>query len=120
MAIRGERRLTEWVADWLPGFENSMPVRIGECGDTSRSSRSISSARSWIPTIRRGAAGLTTDESGWGAQLKFLEHLTKIWRQPDQGIWEMRGPPQRFADYLWLCGAGSSVPTDAIKSAEDF
>src|SRR5205807_5687845 len=64
---------------------------------------------------RRG--GLTTNESGWDAQIKFLEHLTRIWRKPDQGIWEMRGPPQHFTYSKVMAWVAFDR---AIKSAETF
>jgi GH15 family glucan-1,4-alpha-glucosidase len=60
---------------------------------------------------------LTTDESGWDAQIKFLEHLTRIWRKPDQGIWEMRGPPQHFTYSKVMAWVAFDR---AIKSAETF
>jgi GH15 family glucan-1,4-alpha-glucosidase len=64
---------------------------------------------------RRG--GLNTNDSGWDAQLKFLEHVAKIWRQPDHGIWEMRGPPQHFVYSKVMAWVGFDRST---KSAETF
>ena len=64
---------------------------------------------------RRG--GLSTNESGWDAQIKFLEHLTQIWRSPDQGIWEMRGPAQHFTYSKVMAWVAFDR---AIKSAEAF
>jgi GH15 family glucan-1,4-alpha-glucosidase len=61
--------------------------------------------------------GLSTQESGWDIQLKFLEHLAEIWREPDQGIWEMRGPAQHFT----YSKAMAWVAFDrGIKSIETF
>ena len=64
---------------------------------------------------RRG--GLSTNKSGWGAQLEFLDHLKNIWREPDQGIWEMRGPPQHFTYSKVMAWVAYDR---AIKSAETF
>src|SRR5271169_2559835 len=113
--IRGERRLTEWVADWLPGYEKSVPVRIGNAAHIQLQLDVFGEIMDTYHQARRG--GLTTDQSGWGAQLKFLEHLTKIWRQPDHGMWEMRGLPQHFTYskvMAWVAFDRS------IKSAETF
>jgi GH15 family glucan-1,4-alpha-glucosidase len=93
-SIRGERRLTEWVADWLPGYEKSAPVRIGNAAHTQLQLDVFGEIMDVHYQARR--CGLSTNESGWDAQIKFLEHLSAIWREPDQGIWEMRGPAQQF------------------------
>jgi GH15 family glucan-1,4-alpha-glucosidase len=113
--IGGERRLIEWVADWLPGYEQSAPVRIGNAAHTQRQLDVFGETMDVAYQARRN--GLSTQESGWDIQLKFLEHLTEIWREPDQGIWEMRGPAQHFT----YSKAMAWVAFDrAIKSIETF
>jgi GH15 family glucan-1,4-alpha-glucosidase len=113
--IGGERRLSEWTADWLPGYEKSTPVRIGNAAHTQLQLDVFGEVMDTYYQARRG--GLTSNQSGWDAQLKFLEHLTKIWHTPDQGIWEIRGPPQQFTYskvMVWV------AYDRAIKSAETF
>jgi len=113
--IAGERRLSEWVADWLPGYEKSSPVRIGNAAHTQLQLDMFGEIMDVHHQARRG--GLTTNDSGWDAQTKFLEYLTRIWREPDQGIWEMRGPAQHFTYskvMAWVAFDRS------IKSAENF
>ena len=113
--IAGERRLTEWIVDWLPGYEKSAPVRIGNAAHTQLQLDMFGEIMDVHHQARRG--GLTTNDSGWDAQIKFLEHLTRIWRKPDQGIWEMRGPAQHFTyskTMAWVAFDRS------IKSAESF
>jgi GH15 family glucan-1,4-alpha-glucosidase len=113
--IAGERRLTEWIVDWLPGYEKSAPVRIGNAAHTQLQLDMFGEIMDVHHQARRG--GLTTNDSGWDAQIKFLEHLTRIWRKPDQGIWEMRGPAQHFT----YSKAMAWVAFDrSIKSAESF
>jgi GH15 family glucan-1,4-alpha-glucosidase len=113
--IAGERRLTEWIADWLPGYEGSAPVRIGNAAHTQLQLDMFGEIMDVHHQARRG--GLTTNDSGWDAQIKFLEHLERIWRKPDHGIWEMRGPPQHFV----YSKAMAWVAFDrTIKSAENF
>jgi GH15 family glucan-1,4-alpha-glucosidase len=113
--IGGERRLTEWTADWLPGYENSAPVRIGNAAHTQLQLDVFGEIMDVHHQARR--CGLSTNESGWDAQVKFLEHLTKIWRQPDQGIWEMRGPAQHFTYSKVMAWVAFDR---TIKSAETF
>ncbi|HET8920858.1 MAG TPA: glycoside hydrolase family 15 protein [Xanthobacteraceae bacterium] len=113
--IAGERRLSEWIVDWLPGYEQSAPVRIGNAAHTQLQLDMFGEIMDVHHQARRG--GLTTNDSGWDAQIKFLEHLTRIWREPDQGIWEMRGPAQHFTyskTMAWVAFDRS------IKSAEGF
>jgi GH15 family glucan-1,4-alpha-glucosidase len=113
--IGGERRLAEWSADWLPGYEGSKPVRIGNAAHTQLQLDVFGEIMDVHHQARR--CGLSTNESGWGAQIEFLNHLTKIWQAPDQGIWEMRGPGQHFTYskvMAWVAFDRS------IKSAETF
>ena len=113
--IAGERRLMEWIADWLPGYEGSAPVRIGNAAHTQLQLDMFGEIMDVFHQARRG--GLTTNESGWDAQIKFLEHLERIWRKPDQGIWEMRGSPQHFTYSKVMAWVAFDR---AIKSAENF
>ena len=113
--IGGERRLAEWEADWLPGYEKSAPVRIGNAAHTQLQLDVFGEIMDTYHQARRG--GLTSDESGWAIQIEFLKHLKNIWRQPDQGIWEMRGPPQHFTYSKVMAWVAFDR---AIKSAETF
>jgi GH15 family glucan-1,4-alpha-glucosidase len=113
--IGGERRLTEWVADWLPGYEKSSPVRIGNAAHTQLQLDMFGEIMDVHHQARRG--GLTTNESGWDAQVKFLEYLARIWREPDQGIWEMRGPAQHFTYSKVMAWVAFDR---TVKSAENF
>jgi GH15 family glucan-1,4-alpha-glucosidase len=113
--IAGERRLTEWTAPWLPGYENSAPVRIGNAAHSQLQLDVFGEIMDVQHQARR--SGLSTNESGWDAQLKFLEHLKVIWNEPDEGIWEVRGAPRHFTYskvMAWVAFDRS------IKSAETF
>jgi GH15 family glucan-1,4-alpha-glucosidase len=113
--IGGERRLSEWTVPWLPGYQNSAPVRIGNAAHIQLQLDVFGEIMDVHHQARR--AGLSTNESGWDAQIEFLKHLEKIWREPDQGIWEMRGPGQHFT----YSKAMAWVAYDrVIKSAEMF
>jgi GH15 family glucan-1,4-alpha-glucosidase len=113
--IGGERRLAEWIVPWLPGYENSAPVRIGNAAHTQLQLDVFGELADVGYQARRG--GLAGNESGWALGLAFLDHLKTIWKQPDHGMWEMRGEPQHFTYskvMAWVAYDRS------IKSAEAF
>jgi GH15 family glucan-1,4-alpha-glucosidase len=113
--IAGERRLTEWIAPWLPGYENSAPVRIGNAAYQQLQLDVFGEIMDVHHQARR--SGLSTNESGWDAQIKFLEHLKNIWNEPDHGIWEMRGEARHFTHSKVMAWVAFDR---AIKSAETF
>jgi GH15 family glucan-1,4-alpha-glucosidase len=113
--IGGERRLTEWTAAWLPGYDNSAPVRIGNAAHSQLQLDVFGEIMDVHHQARR--RGLSTNESGWDAQLKFLEHLKEIWNEPDHGIWEVRGAPRHFTHSKVMAWVAFDR---AIKSAETF
>ena len=113
--IAGERRLTEWIAPWLPGYENSAPVRIGNAAHSQLQLDVFGEIMDVHYQARR--SGLSTNESGWAVQLAFLEHLKKIWQEPDEGIWEVRGAPRHFTHSKVMAWVAYDR---AIKSAETF
>jgi GH15 family glucan-1,4-alpha-glucosidase len=113
--IAGERRLTEWTASWLPGYENSAPVRIGNAAHSQLQLDVFGEIMDVHYQARRG--GLSTNDSGWDTQLKFLEHLREIWQEPDEGIWEVRGEPRHFTHSKVMAWVAFDR---AIKSAETF
>jgi GH15 family glucan-1,4-alpha-glucosidase len=113
--IAGERRLTEWTASWLPGYENSAPVHVGNAAHSQLQLDVFGEIMDVHHQARRG--GLTTNESGWAAQLAFLEHLKRIWHEPDEGIWEVRGTRRHFTHSKVMAWVAFDR---AIKSAETF
>ncbi|HEX7115248.1 MAG TPA: glycoside hydrolase family 15 protein [Steroidobacter sp.] len=113
--VAGERRLTEWQADWLPGYENSRPVRIG---NAAHAQVQLDVYGEIMDAFHHGRAGsLSTVEPGWNLQLKLLEHLEQVWEQPDCGIWEVRGPPQHFTHSKMMAWVAFDR---AIKDAETY
>jgi GH15 family glucan-1,4-alpha-glucosidase len=113
--ISGERRLTEWEVQWLPGYENAVPVRVGNAGYRQNQLDVFGEVMDALHQAR--VSGLATSESGWALQIAFLAHLENIWREPDEGIWEVRGGRKHFT-YSKIM---SWVAFDrAVKSAETF
>jgi GH15 family glucan-1,4-alpha-glucosidase len=92
--VAGERRLAEWEADWLPGYEGSAPVRIG---NAAVNQRQLDVYGEVIDALALGRdAGMAFDAHAWSLQRALLGFLEKNWDQPDEGIWEVRGPRRHF------------------------
>ena len=92
--VAGERRLAEWEADWLPGYERSAPVRIG---NAAAGQRQLDVYGEVIDALSLGReAGISFDRHAWSLQRALLGFLEKNWDQPDEGIWEVRGPRRHF------------------------
>src|SRR5579871_1371519 len=113
--IAGERRMIEWEADWLPGYEGARPVRIGNAAHEQLQLDVYGEVMDAAHQARR--SGLATHESGWEVHLKMLEHLAGIWKEPDEGIWEVRGGPRQFTHSKVMAWVAFDR---AIKSAEMF
>jgi GH15 family glucan-1,4-alpha-glucosidase len=92
--IAGERRLIEFEVPWLPGYENSRPVRIGNAAHSQLQLDIFGEVMDALHQGRRG--GLDGREADWAFQVAVLEHLESIWHCPDEGIWEVRGQPRHF------------------------
>jgi GH15 family glucan-1,4-alpha-glucosidase len=92
--IAGERRLTEFEIPWLPGYEGSGPVRIGNAAHGQLQLDIFGELMDALHQGRRG--GLDGGGAEWAFQLAVLEHLESIWNCPDEGLWEVRGEPRHF------------------------
>jgi GH15 family glucan-1,4-alpha-glucosidase len=90
----GERRLTELVIDWLPGYEGSAPVRIGNAAVRQLQLDVYGEVMDTLHQARR--VGIEGDEYSWPLQQHLLEFLETGWTEPDEGIWEVRGPRRHF------------------------
>jgi GH15 family glucan-1,4-alpha-glucosidase len=87
--LAGERRLTEFELDWLPGYEESRPVRIGNGAWNQFQLDIYGETLGCLYAARK--AGLPPIEETWRLLWALIEHLEKIWQRPDEGIWEVRG-----------------------------
>ena len=92
--IAGERRLPEWQIPWLAGYGESLPVRIGNAAAQQRQLDVYGEVMDALHQARKG--GLQSNTENWDMQRALLDHLETIWREPDEGIWETRGPRQHF------------------------
>jgi GH15 family glucan-1,4-alpha-glucosidase len=92
--VAGERRLPELELPWLAGFEGSRPVRIGNAAHRQLQLDEYGEVLDALFQARE--RGLDDDEDAWALQRALLGWLEDGWRQPDSGIWEVRGPAQHF------------------------
>jgi GH15 family glucan-1,4-alpha-glucosidase len=90
----GERRLTELELDWLPGYEGSVPVRVGNAA--SQQFQLDVYGEVMDAMMRAREQGLAPDEHAWRLQRTVLDFLESGWKEPDEGIWETRGPRRHF------------------------
>jgi carbohydrate kinase (thermoresistant glucokinase family) len=92
--LSGERQLIEWEVPWLPGYQGSAPVRVGNAASAQLQ---LDVYGELIDAIYQGRTlSLAPIGSGWALQRKLVEHLEQIWGQPDDGIWEVRGGRRHF------------------------
>jgi glucoamylase len=92
--VTGERRMEEWTADWLPGYQGAAPVRIGNGAHGQLQFDVYGEVMDALDVARRN--GIAEDDFSWPLQRTLLEDLETRWSEPDSGIWEVRGPPRPF------------------------
>jgi GH15 family glucan-1,4-alpha-glucosidase len=91
----GERRLTEWEVAWLPGYETSQPVRVGNAASEQFQLDVYGEVIDALYQSRRGAVA-DQDINAYNLIVALLDFLEDAWKRPDEGIWEVRGPRQHF------------------------
>ncbi|MBY8342238.1 glycoside hydrolase family 15 protein [Streptomyces spinosirectus] len=92
--LAGERRLPEFELSWLSGFAGSRPVRIGNEAVDQLQLDVYGEVMDSLFLARR--AGLPTKPHMWDIQVSLIEWLRTAWRQPDEGLWEVRGGRRHF------------------------
>jgi GH15 family glucan-1,4-alpha-glucosidase len=113
--IAGERRLTEWEVPWLPGYDKSSPVRVGNAAHTQVQLDVYGELMDALHHARLG--GLAPSKSGWTLQRGVLEHLEEAWPETDDGIWEVRSGARHFTFSKIMAWVAFDR---TIKSAEAF
>ena len=92
--VAGERRLTEFELPWLPGYEGSAPVRVGNAASEQVQIDVFGEVMDALYQAR--AHGLPKEPHAWALQKTLLAYLEDAWQKPDQGIWEIRAEPRHF------------------------
>jgi GH15 family glucan-1,4-alpha-glucosidase len=113
--VAGERHLWERELPWLAGYESSQPVRIGNAAHDQVQLDVFGEVMDALHHARNG--GLEGSADGWALQCALVSHLESIWHQPDEGIWEVRGPRQHFTHSKVMAWVALDR---TIKSAEQF
>ena len=113
--IMGQRRLLEWEAGWLPGYEGAQPVRVG---NAAHAQLQLDVYGELIDAFHQSRmAKLELDEGSWALECAVLGHLAEVWDQPDHGIWERRGEARHYVSSKVMTWVAFDR---GIKSAEKF
>jgi GH15 family glucan-1,4-alpha-glucosidase len=92
--LGGERRLDEHVLSWLPGYAGSCPVRVGNAASGQRQLDVYGEVIDAM--FRAHRLGMTSRPAGWTMLLRVIDWVEAHWREPDDGLWEVRGPRRNF------------------------
>ena len=113
--IKGQRRLLEWEAGWLPGYEGALPVRVG---NAAHAQRQLDVYGELIDAFHQSRmAKLELDEGSWALECSVLAHLAEVWDRPDHGIWERRGDGRHYVSSKMMAWVAFDR---GIKSVEKF
>ena len=93
-SVTGERRLDEIEIGWLPGYRGAVPVRVGNAASQQFQLDVYGEVMDTLHLAR--CAGLEPEPAAWKVQVALLQFLESNWQQPDEGIWEIRGPRRHF------------------------
>jgi GH15 family glucan-1,4-alpha-glucosidase len=113
--LAGERRLTELELDWLPGYEGSRPVRIGNGAFQQFQLDVFGELLDVLYQSRR--IGLEPEQAAWNLEAALVKFLETAWQQPDEGIWEVRGPRRHFTHSKVMAWVALDR---AVKAVEKF
>ncbi|MBX9582608.1 MAG: glycoside hydrolase family 15 protein [Gemmataceae bacterium] len=113
--VGGERRLAEYEVPWLAGYEGSRPVRVGNAAHSQFQLDVYGEVADALHQAR--AAGLKPGADGWALQRALTRHVEEVWDDPDEGIWEVRGPRRHFTHSKVMAWVALDR---AVKSAEKF
>jgi len=117
--VAGERRLAEWQASWLPGYENSAPVRVG---NAAAGQLQLDVYGEVIDALQLSCkSGLHDDRHTWSLQRALLGFLERHWAEPDEGLWEVRGPRRHFVHskvMAWVAFDRAATYADDAGEAE--
>ncbi|MCA1686135.1 MAG: glycoside hydrolase family 15 protein, partial [Planctomycetia bacterium] len=113
--VAGERRLTELELPWLSGYEGSKPVRLGNAASDQFQLDVYGEIFDALHQAERH--GLAPIDDAWRMGRNLLEHLETAWKEPDEGIWEVRGPRRHFTHSKVMAWVAFDR---AVKSVEQY
>ncbi len=112
--IAGERRLTEIEVPWLPGYEGSRPVRLGNAAYDQLQIDVYGQLMDALHVGRRYE--LEAYDESWRLQKVLLRQLAKTWREPDEGIWEVRGQRRHFTHSRLMAWVAMDRAVQAVET----
>ncbi|MET9337960.1 glycoside hydrolase family 15 protein [Nonomuraea sp. NPDC003804] len=113
--VAGERRLPEMELGWLDGYEDSRPVRIGNGAVNQLQLDVYGEVLNCLYHSR--TSGLAPSDRAWSIQRELLDYVEEHWDEPDEGLWEVRGPRRHFTHSKVMCWVAMDR---AIKQVENF
>jgi GH15 family glucan-1,4-alpha-glucosidase len=115
--VAGERWLPEMTIPWLPGYENSSPVRVGNAAHQQLQLDVFGEVADTLFQARKG--GMEPSERAQALRRHVLDYLAEAWRQPDEGIWEVRGGPQHFVHSKVMAWVAFDRAAKQIEGQDD-
>ncbi|WP_372620718.1 glycoside hydrolase family 15 protein [Falsiroseomonas sp.] len=113
--VAGERNLRETEVEWLPGYEGSRPVRVGNAAYRQNQHDVFGQVLDALHQGRR--RGIPFSSDAWALQCALLEQVERVWQEPDYGIWEVRSGPEHFVHSKVMCWAAVDR---AVRDVEAF
>ncbi|WP_328783703.1 glycoside hydrolase family 15 protein [Streptomyces canus] len=116
--VAGERRLPEFELPWLAGFGGSRPVRIGNAAVKQLQLDVYGEVMDSLSLARQ--AGLPAKPHMWSLQSVLLDFLRSSWRQPDEGLWEVRGGRRDFVHSKVMVWVAADRAVRALEAFPDL
>jgi len=117
-ALDGTRRLPETELEWLGGYEQSAPVRIGNAASDQLQLDVWGETLDGLALARE--AGLASHDDAWDVQVALMEHLEGAWDQPDNGLWEVRGARRHFTHSKVMAWVAADRMATAVRRHESL
>jgi GH15 family glucan-1,4-alpha-glucosidase len=112
-ALDGSRRIPEYELPWLPGYEGSAPVRVGNAAAGQFQLDVWGELLDGLHLARE--SGLSPTADAWAVQKELVDFLERAWRTPDSSLWEVRGEPRHFVHSKVLAWAGVNGAIEAVE-----
>jgi GH15 family glucan-1,4-alpha-glucosidase len=112
-ALDGSRRVPEYELPWLAGYEGAAPVRVGNAASGQFQLDVWGETLDGLHLAR--LAGLTATDDAWDLQRALLDFLEGAWAEPDNGLWEVRGPRRPFVHSKVMAWAGVDRAVQAVE-----
>jgi GH15 family glucan-1,4-alpha-glucosidase len=112
-ALDGSRRIPEYEIPWLSGYENSAPVRVGNAAAQQFQLDVWGEVLDGLHLARQ--SGMDTTRDAWAMQKALLDFLEGHWQDPDNSLWEVRGPRQQFVHSKVMAWAGVDRAVQAVE-----